>query len=178
MGTAAWSASSKSAGEPWQRPPHGSESAGGAHEASVTPLGPRLDGAPAPSSGPSSPARPRDLREAATRLTGRRRAAVDGPDPEATIRRRAQGKLTARERIGLLLDADSFVELDTFARHGATGFGMERRRPDTDGVVTGWGTVDGKRVCVFAHDPRIFGGALGRSLRRRWPPCDLRRGRH
>jgi acetyl-CoA carboxylase carboxyltransferase component len=86
---------------------------------------------------------------------------VDGPDPEATIRRRAQGKLSARERIAVLLDEESFVELDRFARHRATGFGVEQRRPDTDGVVTGWGTVDGRRVCVFAHDPRIFGGALG-----------------
>ncbi|MGY1683779.1 acyl-CoA carboxylase subunit beta [Geodermatophilus sp. SYSU D01176] len=82
-------------------------------------------------------------------------------DPAATARQRALGKLTARERIGLLLDDDSFVELDVFARHRATGFGIEHRRPDTDGVVTGWGTVDGRRVCVYAHDPRIFGGALG-----------------
>jgi len=86
---------------------------------------------------------------------------VHGSDPSATARQRAQGKLTARERIDLLLDEDSFVELDPFARHRATGFGMEDRRPDTDGVVTGWGTVFGRQVCVFAHDPRIFGGALG-----------------
>jgi acetyl-CoA carboxylase carboxyltransferase component len=91
----------------------------------------------------------------------RRRQAVDGPDGDATARLRARGKLTARERIALLLDEDSFVETEPFARHRATGFGMESRRPDTDGVVTGWGTVDGRRVCVFAHDPRIFGGALG-----------------
>jgi len=75
--------------------------------------------------------------------------------------RRDDTRLTARERIDLLLDEGSFVELGPFARHRATGFGMEDRRPDTDGVVTGWGTVDGRRVCVFAHDPRIFGGALG-----------------
>ena len=86
---------------------------------------------------------------------------MNGSDPKATARQRAQGKLTARERIALLLDEGSFVELDPFARHRATGFGMEHRRPDTDGVVTGWGTVDGRQVCVFAHDPRIFGGALG-----------------
>ncbi len=94
-------------------------------------------------------------------MTERRHRAMNGTDPEATARQRAQGKLTARERIALLLDEGSFVELDPFARHRATGFGMEHRRPDTDGVVTGWGTVDGRQVCVFAHDPRIFGGALG-----------------
>jgi acetyl-CoA carboxylase carboxyltransferase component len=91
----------------------------------------------------------------------RRRQAEDGVDPAATARQRALGKLTARERISLLLDEGSFVELDVFARHRATGFGLEQRRPDSDGVVTGWGTVDGRRVCVYAHDPRIFGGALG-----------------
>jgi acetyl-CoA carboxylase carboxyltransferase component len=158
MGTDARGAS-RWAGEPRLAPPHVGELVEGPHEASVTPLGVRR-GAPAQSSGPS-PAAPRCLREATTRLSHRRREAEDGSDPEATIRRRAQGKLTARERIALLLDEESFVELDPFARHRATGFGMERRRPDTDGVVTGWGTVDGRRVCVFAHDPRIFGGALG-----------------
>jgi acetyl-CoA carboxylase carboxyltransferase component len=91
----------------------------------------------------------------------RRRQALDGHDAGATARLRARGRLTARERIALLLDDGSFVETEPFARHRATGFGMEDRRPDTDGVVTGWGTVDGRRVCVFAHDPRIFGGALG-----------------
>jgi acetyl-CoA carboxylase carboxyltransferase component len=94
-------------------------------------------------------------------VADRRRQAEDGVDPAATARQRALGKLTARERIALLLDENSFVELDVFARHRATGFGLEHRRPDTDGVVTGWGTVDGRRVCVYAHDPRIFGGALG-----------------
>jgi acetyl-CoA carboxylase carboxyltransferase component len=157
MGTDAWSSSSRWAGERPLRPPHGAEAA---HEASVTPLGPRR-GAGAQSSGPSSPAAPRNLREATSGLTRRRRQVVDGPDPGATVRRRAQGRLTARERIDLLLDESSFVELDPFARHRATGFGMEQRRPDTDGVVTGWGTVDGRRVCVFAHDARVFGGALG-----------------
>jgi methylmalonyl-CoA decarboxylase subunit alpha len=108
---------------------------------------------------PGGPAPPGCLREATDRVARRRREAVDGPD--TTTRRSAQGRMTARERIDLLLDDGSFVELGAFARHRATGFGIEHRRPDTDGVVTGWGTVDGRRVCVFAHDPRIFGGALG-----------------
>ncbi|MFY1701318.1 MULTISPECIES: acyl-CoA carboxylase subunit beta [Micromonospora] len=84
-----------------------------------------------------------------------------GPDPEATRRQHAKGKLTARERIGLLLDPDSFVEVEPLRRHRATGFGLEHRRPHTDGVVTGWGTVHGRMVFVYAHDFRIFGGALG-----------------
>ena len=81
-------------------------------------------------------------------MAARRRQVEEGLDPAATARLRSQGELTARERIALLLDDGSFVELDPFARHRATGFGMEERRPDTDGVVTGWGTVDGRRVCV------------------------------
>jgi acetyl-CoA carboxylase carboxyltransferase component len=84
-----------------------------------------------------------------------------GPDPRATERQRAKGKLTARERIALLLDENSFTEVELFRRHRATGFGLEANRPHTDGVITGWGTVDGRTVFVYAHDFRIFGGALG-----------------
>jgi acetyl-CoA carboxylase carboxyltransferase component len=87
--------------------------------------------------------------------------ALEGPDPEATARQHAKGKLTARERIELLLDKNSFTEVETLRRHRATGFGLDARRPYTDGVVTGWGTVDGRTVFVYAHDFRIFGGALG-----------------
>ncbi|MGY1638688.1 acyl-CoA carboxylase subunit beta [Geodermatophilus sp. SYSU D00742] len=141
-------------------PPHREQRADRVGTASVTPLRPRPAAPPRPpATSPGAP--PRSLREAAARVRERRHHAVHGADPEATARQRSQGKLTARERIDLLLDEGSFVELDPFARHRATGFGMEHRRPDTDGVVTGWGTVDGRQVCVFAHDPRIFGGALG-----------------
>ncbi|QNP75242.1 acyl-CoA carboxylase subunit beta [Streptomyces roseirectus] len=84
-----------------------------------------------------------------------------GPDPQATERQHAKGKLTARERIELLLDKDSFTELEPLRRHRATGFGLEDRRPYTDGVVAGWGEVEGRTVFVYAHDFRIFGGALG-----------------
>jgi acetyl-CoA carboxylase carboxyltransferase component len=81
---------------------------------------------------------------------------------EAAVRRQHdRGKLTARERIELLLDDGSFVELDMLARHRAHGFGIENNRPLTDGVVTGWGTVDGRKVFVFSQDFTIFGGALG-----------------
>ena len=106
------------------------------------------------------PSRPRSMREAAALVGERRRRAVEEP-VGGQSRPRPNGTLTARERIDVLLDDGSFVELDPFARHRATGFGMEDRRPDTDGVVAGWGTIDGRRVCVFAHDNRIFGGALG-----------------
>ena len=85
----------------------------------------------------------------------------EGPDPQATERQHAKGKLTVRERIELLLDKDSFCEVEPLRRHRATGFGLEAKRPHTDGVVTGWGTVEGRTVFVYAHDFRIFGGALG-----------------
>jgi propionyl-CoA carboxylase beta chain len=73
----------------------------------------------------------------------------------------AKGKQTARERIDALLDAGSFVELDELARHRSTSFGMERDRPYGDGVVTGYGTVDGRTVCVFSQDFTVMGGSLG-----------------
>jgi acetyl-CoA carboxylase carboxyltransferase component len=84
------------------------------------------------------------------------------PGSAAAVERQHQrGKLTARERIDKLLDPDSFVELDMLARHRAHGFGIENNRPLTDGVVTGWGTVDGRKVFVFSQDFTVFGGALG-----------------
>jgi propionyl-CoA carboxylase beta chain len=73
----------------------------------------------------------------------------------------AKGKLTARERVERLLDEGSFVEIDELARHRSTAFGLERKRPYGDGVVTGYGTVDGRPVCVFAQDFTVFGGSLG-----------------
>lgn len=85
----------------------------------------------------------------------------EGVDPAATERQHAKGKLTARERIDLLLDEGSFTELEPFRRHHAHGFGLEDKKPHTDGVITGWGTVFGRTVFVYAHDFRIFGGALG-----------------
>ncbi|MFB4424422.1 acyl-CoA carboxylase subunit beta [Streptomyces sp. QL37] len=95
------------------------------------------------------------------RLSELKGQAWDGPGPQATERQHAKGKLTARERIALLLDKGSFTEVETLRRHRATGFGLEHKRPYTDGVVTGWGTVEGRTVFVYAHDFRIFGGALG-----------------
>ncbi|MFC0865706.1 acyl-CoA carboxylase subunit beta [Sphaerimonospora cavernae] len=79
----------------------------------------------------------------------------------AVDRQHALGKLTARERLDLLLDEGSFVEIDMYRRHQIHGLGMEKRRPHTDGVVTGSGTINGRRVFVCAQDFTIFGGSLG-----------------
>ncbi|MFI6464608.1 acyl-CoA carboxylase subunit beta [Streptomyces sp. NPDC050538] len=87
--------------------------------------------------------------------------ARQGPSERATEAQHAKGKLTARERIDVLLDEGSFTETEQLRRHRAVGFGMEAKRPSTDGVVTGWGTVHGRPVFVYAHDFRMFGGALG-----------------
>jgi len=76
-------------------------------------------------------------------------------------RQHEQGKLTARERLGLLLDKGTFQEVDMFVRHRTAAFGSEQNRPPGDAVVTGWGTVDGKTVFVFAEDFTVFGGSLG-----------------
>ncbi len=72
----------------------------------------------------------------------------------------AKGKLTARERIELLLDEGSFEEFDMFVAHRCTDFGMQDQRPAGDGVVTGWGTVNGRMVYVFSQDFTVFGGSL------------------
>src|SRR5580693_10478797 len=79
------------------------------------------------------------------------------PVGEAAVEKvHAKGKLTARERIYALLDDDSFVELDALAKHRSTNFGMESNRPLGDGVVTGYGTIDGRDVCIFSQDATVF----------------------
>ena len=84
------------------------------------------------------------------------------PVGEAAVEKvHAKGKLTARERIYALLDEDSFVELDALAKHRSTNFGLEENRPLGDGVVTGYGTIDGRDVCIFSQDATVFGGSLG-----------------
>ncbi|WP_342762198.1 acyl-CoA carboxylase subunit beta [Kineococcus xinjiangensis] len=94
-------------------------------------------------------------------LRRRTEEAVHAGSERAVERQHAKGKLTARERIALLLDEDSFVEMDALARHRSTNFGMERSRPYGDGVVTGYGTVDGRTVAVYAQDFTVLGGSLG-----------------
>ncbi len=90
--------------------------------------------------------------------------AVTRAEERAARRQHAKGKLTARERIDRLLDPGSFVEIDMFVRHRATDFGMDCNRPYGDGVITGHGTVDGRRVCVFAHDFTTLGGSMGEAF--------------
>ncbi|ALE82600.1 MULTISPECIES: acyl-CoA carboxylase subunit beta [unclassified Pseudonocardia] len=102
-----------------------------------------------------------DLRSRVAELHATRREARLGPSRQATEQQHARGKLTVHERLDLLLDPGSFREIEQFRRHRATGFGLEDRRPHTDGVVTGWGRIDGRTVFVYAHDFRIFGGSLG-----------------
>ena len=75
----------------------------------------------------------------------------------------ARGKLTARERIDLLLDDGSFEEFDMFVTHRCTDFGMEQQKPAGDGVVTGWGTINGRLVYVFSQDFTVFGGSLSQT---------------
>jgi propionyl-CoA carboxylase beta chain len=87
--------------------------------------------------------------------------AVHAGSARAVEKQHAKGKMTARERIEALLDEGSFVEMDELARHRSTAFGLDKNRPYGDGVVTGYGTVDGRQVCVFAQDFTVFGGSLG-----------------
>jgi propionyl-CoA carboxylase beta chain len=87
--------------------------------------------------------------------------AVHAGSARAVEKQHAKGKMTARERVHALLDDGSFMELDELARHRSTTFGMEKNRPFGDGVVTGYGTVDGRHVAVFSQDVTVFGGALG-----------------
>ncbi|MDQ6750861.1 MAG: acyl-CoA carboxylase subunit beta [Actinomycetota bacterium] len=81
--------------------------------------------------------------------------------PGAEEKQHGKGKYTARERLDKLLDPGSFQELDTFVRHRTTEFEMDKNRPWGDAVVTGHGTIDGRRVCVFSQDFMVFGGSLG-----------------
>jgi propionyl-CoA carboxylase beta chain len=94
-------------------------------------------------------------------LQRRRDEAIHAGSQRAVERQHDKGKMTARERIERLLDPGSFTELDELARHRATDFGMTANRPYGDGVVTGFGTIDGRPVCVFSQDFTVFGGSLG-----------------
>ncbi len=94
-------------------------------------------------------------------LASRREAAAMGGGPERIERQHKSGKLTARERITMFLDEGTFRETDTFVTHNTTRFGMADKKYPGDGVVTGWGRVDGRVVYVFAQDFTVFGGSLG-----------------
>ncbi|MEI9907682.1 MAG: acyl-CoA carboxylase subunit beta [Actinomycetota bacterium] len=87
--------------------------------------------------------------------------AVHAGSERAIEKQHAKGKMTARERISKLIDAGSFTELDEFARHRSTTFGMEKNRPYGDGVVIGYGTIDGRNVALYSQDFTVMGGSLG-----------------
>jgi acetyl-CoA carboxylase carboxyltransferase component len=117
---------------------------------------------PAPVRNGSAPAKPAvdpmsRLRERHLRLRGQ----IITGDEAAAARQHALGKLTVRERLDLLLDEGSFVEIDMYRRHQATGLKASDRRPYTDGVVIGSGEIFGRRVFVYAQDFAVFGGSLG-----------------
>lgn len=101
------------------------------------------------------------MRASIDHLAELREQALHAGSERSVKRQHERGKLTARERIEKLLDPGSFVELDMLARHRAHGFGIENTRPLTDGVVTGWGLVNGRKIFVFSQDFTVFGGALG-----------------
>ncbi|TNC74191.1 acyl-CoA carboxylase subunit beta [Rubellimicrobium roseum] len=100
------------------------------------------------------------MRDVIEELEQKREEARLGGGPRRIEAQHRRGKLTARERIELLLDEGSFEEFDTFVTHRSTAFGMDKTRIPGDGVVTGWGTVNGRKIFVFAKDFTVFGGSL------------------
>ena len=104
---------------------------------------------------------PETYEEKLAQLEGLREHAVHNAGQAAVDKQHEKGKLTARERIAKLLDPGSFQELDVFVRHRTLDFDMQRNRPYGDAVVTGHGTIDGRRVGVFSQDFTVFGGSLG-----------------
>jgi acetyl-CoA/propionyl-CoA carboxylase carboxyl transferase subunit len=99
--------------------------------------------------------------EAFDRWNQLRKKSREGGGAERVERHRAAGKLTARERLEEFFDAGTFTELDPFVVHRVNAFGLAERKIPGDGVVTGWGEVDGRPACAFAQDATVFGGALG-----------------
>ena len=94
-------------------------------------------------------------------LHGREARLRLGGGEKALAKRKEQGKLTARERLELLFDPGSFVEIDLHVRHRGTELGMDQRETPADGVITGFGTVDGRTVYAFSQDFTVMGGSLG-----------------
>ena len=93
-------------------------------------------------------------------LETRRTTARQGGGQRRVDAQHAKGKLSARERVELLLDEGSFEEFDMFVAHRCTDFGMDAERPAGDGVITGWGTVNGRQVYVFSQDFTVMGGSV------------------
>src|SRR5579864_5931262 len=100
------------------------------------------------------------LKENIDRIRELSRQAELGGGEDRLKRQRESGRMTARERVEFLLDRGSFVELDKFKTHRCTDFEMAERKVPGDGVVTGYGTIDGRQVCIFSQDFTVFGGSL------------------
>ena len=100
------------------------------------------------------------MKDMLDRLEDRRAHARLGGGAKRIDAQHGRGKLTARERLEILLDKGSFEEFDMFVEHRSVDFGMDEVRIPGDGVVTGWGTVNGRKVFVFAKDFTVFGGSL------------------
>lgn len=100
------------------------------------------------------------MKDILSELESRREDARLGGGQRRIDAQHARGKLTARERIELLLDEDSFEEFDMFVAHRCSDFGMDEQRPAGDGVVTGWGTINGRMVYLYSQDFTVFGGSL------------------
>ncbi|MEL6463911.1 MAG: acyl-CoA carboxylase subunit beta [Pseudomonadota bacterium] len=103
------------------------------------------------------------MKDILTELETRRAGARLGGGQKRIDAQHGRGKLTARERIELLLDEGSFEEFDMFVTHRCTDFGMEDQKPAGDGVVTGWGTINGRQVYVFSQDFTVLGGSVSAS---------------
>ena len=103
----------------------------------------------------------RTIEELCAELDVKRKSALAGGGEEAAEKQKSNGKGSARERIAALLDAGSFVEIDEFVTHRCSNFGLEERKPLGDGVVTGWGTIGGRKVFIYSQDFTVFGGSLG-----------------
>ena len=101
------------------------------------------------------------MSDAFDRWTLRKQQATEGGGPARIERHRAAGKLTARERLEAFFDPGTFTEIDPYVIHRVSSLGLDERRVPGDGVVTGWGEVDGRPVAAFAQDATVFGGALG-----------------
>ncbi|MEM7319331.1 MAG: acyl-CoA carboxylase subunit beta, partial [Pseudomonadota bacterium] len=100
------------------------------------------------------------MKDILNELGDRRQTARNGGGQKRIDAQHGRGKLTARERVELLLDEDSFEEFDMFVTHRCTDFGMENTKPAGDGVVTGWGTINGRQVYVFSQDFTVLGGSV------------------
>jgi len=103
------------------------------------------------------------IQEKFNKLKERNKIAEQGGGQERIDKQHNAGRLTARERVSLLLDNNTFVEMDKFVRHRSTNFNMDKQKVDGDGVVSGYGKIDGRLVYVFAQDFTVFGGTLSRA---------------